>query len=236
MSNTIKRIFEQGQSIWCDNISRHMLDTGGLQRLIELGVVGVTSNPTIFMKAITGGNDYDELFRSLLAKGLDTLGTYEGLVLPDIATCPDCLRDILDADNRRYRYPFTNCTNCGPRFSIINALPYDRAYTSMSTFEMCPECRAEYEDPLDRRFHAQPNACSTCGPHVEFWNRSGRMNASRAAALTEAAEVIRAGEILALKGLGGFQFIFDARNHTAVRRLRGLGRRGRSRPGRRRRR
>ena len=96
MSNAIKGIFEQGQSIWCDNISRHMLDTGELRRLIDLGVVGVTSNPTIFMKAITGGNDYDELFRSLLAEGLDTLGIYEGLVLPDIADAADQLRPVYD--------------------------------------------------------------------------------------------------------------------------------------------
>ena len=85
---------------------------------------------------------------------------------PDIATCPDCLHDTFDPTNRRYLYPFTNCTNCGPRFSIIESLPYDRPNTTMKHFPMCPECRAEYEDPLDRRFHAQPNACPVCGPHT----------------------------------------------------------------------
>ena len=92
------------------------------------------------------------------------------LILPDIATCADCLREISRPANRRYRYPFTNCTNCGPRFSIIEALPYDRPNTSMKKFVMCPECEREYRDPRDRRFHAQPNACPRCGPQLELWN------------------------------------------------------------------
>ena len=96
----------------------------------------------------------------------DDAGAKTALVLPDIATCPDCLREIFDPANRRYRYPFTNCTNCGPRFSIIEALPYDRATTTMRGFVMCPECQAEYDDPLDRRFHAQAMACHACGPRA----------------------------------------------------------------------
>ena len=91
-------------------------------------------------------------------------GSKTALILPDIATCPDCLHDIFDPTNRRYLYPFTNCTNCGPRFSIIESLPYDRPNTTMKHFAMCPDCRAEYEDPLDRRFHAQPNACPSLRP------------------------------------------------------------------------
>ncbi len=147
-------------------------------------------------------------------------GDKTAFILPDIATCVDCLREILDPNNRRFRYPFTNCTNCGPRFSIVEALPYDRSNTSMKTFVMCDECEVEYHDPLDRRFHAQPNACSECGPHLEFWSKDGEAIAMRDDALRVAANAVRAGQIVALKGLGGFQLIVDARNEAAVVRLR----------------
>jgi hydrogenase maturation protein HypF len=148
------------------------------------------------------------------------------LVLPDVATCPDCLREIFDPGNRRYFYPFTNCTNCGPRFSIITALPYDRPNTSMGRFSMCPACQAEYENPLDRRFHAQPNACEKCGPRLALWNNVGTaVSPSEATArsiLQQAAEAIRQGRILALKGLGGFQLLAAAHLDATVGRLREL--------------
>ena len=147
-------------------------------------------------------------------------GEKTALVLPDIATCPDCLADVFDSSNRRYRYPFTNCTNCGPRFSIIESLPYDRPNTSMKKFIMCAECQKEYEDPMDRRFHAQPNACPTCGPHLELWDEEGRVLSVRDDAMRRAEEAIRDGKIVALKGIGGFQLLVDARNEEAVKRLR----------------
>ncbi|MDQ3621059.1 MAG: carbamoyltransferase HypF [Verrucomicrobiota bacterium] len=142
------------------------------------------------------------------------------IILPDIATCADCAREIFDPKNRRFCYPFTNCTNCGPRFTIIEALPYDRANTSIKTFTMCIDCEREYHDPRDRRFHAQPNACPRCGPQLQLWDVDGQILAFQEEALRQAVEFVRAGKILALKGLGGFQLIVDAANEGAVVQLR----------------
>jgi hydrogenase maturation protein HypF len=141
------------------------------------------------------------------------------LVSPDVATCPDCLAEFLDPRNRRYRYPFTNCTNCGPRFTIISDIPYDRANTTMAKFPMCDLCRAEYEDPLDRRFHAQPNACPTCGPRVwiEEWKGTAHAEGDP---ISKTARLLRSGLICALKGLGGFQLACLATDSDVVERLR----------------
>jgi hydrogenase maturation protein HypF len=135
------------------------------------------------------------------------------LVPPDIATCDDCLRDFTQAENPRHLYPFTNCTNCGPRYTIIRDVPYDRANTTMAAFSMCADCAAEYHDPADRRFHAQPNACPVCGPRIS-------------ATPEEVRQWLASGEVVAIKGLGGYHLACDARNSAAVERLRARKRRG----------
>src|SRR5258708_23554092 len=149
-----------------------------------------------------------------------TNGNKRAFVVPDIATCPECLKELFDPANRRFLYPFTNCTHCGPRFSIIQAMPYDRPNATMHKFTMCVECQAEYENPVNRRFHAQPNACPRCGPHVELWNSRGEVQADHHEALILAANAIGSGAVVAIKGLGGFHLVVDARNPKAVTRLR----------------
>ncbi len=128
-------------------------------------------------------------------------------VLPDLATCPDCRAELFDPANRRFQYPFTNCTNCGPRYTIVVDIPYDRPNTTMREFVLCPACREEYENPANRRFHAQPNACPVCGPRLDH-------------TIADTAAALRKGEIVALKGIGGFQLLVDARQDAAVARLR----------------
>lgn len=165
-------------------------------------------------------------YESLAIRHSLAQGPKSVLIMPDLATCADCLADVDDPANRRAAYPFTNCTNCGPRFTIIQALPYDRPHTTMRHFRLCPACQAEYTDPANRRFHAQPNACPECGPQLALWNPVGATLAVGAAAIDGAVAALRAGQILAVKGLGGFHLLVDARQHAAIARLRD----GKSRP------
>lgn len=175
--------------------------------------------------------DDEQVFR-IVASQDQTVHTT--LISPDIATCDDCLRELFDSADRRYHYPFINCTNCGPRFTIIRSLPYDRAATSMDCFPMCPECAAEYGDPLDRRFHAQPDACFDCGPHITWREAAGDMELEGLGAMPavgstretsdaiidRCVELLASGGIVAIKGLGGFHLTCNAANEQAVVELR----------------
>ncbi|PDW01621.1 hypothetical protein CJ255_18115, partial [Candidatus Viridilinea mediisalina] len=161
----------------------------------------------------------------------DGQGALTVQVLPDLATCAECRAEVAAPGNRRFAYPFTNCTNCGPRFTLVTALPYDRPHTTMARFQLCDACAAEYRDPADRRFHAQPNACPQCGPQLALWQPTGSAGSTTlavgAAALQGAIEAIQSGQIVAVKGLGGFHLICDASNEAAVLRLRERKRRPR---------
>jgi len=143
------------------------------------------------------------------------------LISPDVSICNDCLREMLDKNDRRYLYPFINCTNCGPRYTITKRIPYDRPNTTMSVFKMCPVCDKEYHDPRNRRFHAQPNACPVCGPNVELVSKKERKNISKnESPILETIKLLKQGDIVAIKGLGGFHLACDATNEDAVNRLR----------------
>ena len=157
-------------------------------------------------------------FKIIKSKKATTRST---LISPDVSTCKDCLSELADPTDRRFKYPFINCTNCGPRYTIIEDIPYDRPKTSMKLFEMCPDCKKEYEDPLNRRFHAQPNACPDCGPSVFLTDTQGHLlerDSNRA--ILRVADRLKKGDIIAVKGLGGFHLACDASNEASVARLR----------------
>ncbi len=175
--------------------------------------------PASYIENITFASGDPEGYQTFeIRHSVTEAGKYQ-LVSPDIATCSPCQVDFLEPTNRRFRYPFTNCTNCGPRFTIIKDMPYDRPNTTMDIFKMCPECQAEYDNPLDRRFHAQPNACPVCGPSLSLVDENGA-KVETSDAIISASEFLKQDKIVAVKGLGGFLLACDATSDTAVQRLR----------------
>jgi len=218
------RLAEQlGLTGWVNNSPRGVfIEAEGPQPVLEkfLLRLGADKPPRSFIQSLESVWLDPVGSQKFVIHPSETGGQKTALVMPDLATCPDCLREMLDPANRRHLYPFTNCTNCGPRFSIIESLPYDRAGTTMKQFTMCPQCQAEYDDPHDRRFHAQPNACPACGPHLALWNPAGKAVFANQPALLAAANSLRRGRIVAVKGVGGFHLLADARNEAAVQRLR----------------
>lgn len=216
---------------------------------VELGLAGFVANDSegVLVEIEGPPDDLDELCRRIRhdAPPLALVESVDAIALPltgagdgfsivesrvggaptvavsvDAATCSDCLTELRDAGDRRFEYPFINCTNCGPRYTIITAIPYDRRSTTMSEFTMCALCRSEYEDPDDRRFHAEPNACSACGPQLRLLDPTGAVLAERGRALDDAADQLRKGRVLAVKGLGGYHLAVDATSVTGVAELR----------------
>ncbi|WP_457644283.1 carbamoyltransferase HypF [Persephonella sp.] len=165
-------------------------------------------------------------FKEFTIRKSESSGKKEVFILPDISVCDQCLSEMNDESDRRYRYPFINCTNCGPRFSIIERLPYDRPNTTMKKFKMCPDCEKEYKDPANRRFHAQPNACPVCGPYLSLYTSDKEFVAEKEEALKKVVELLADGKILAVKGIGGFHLVCDATDDKAINLLRERKRRG----------
>ncbi len=208
---------------WVENSLEGLItEVEGNQNSLKNFLLSVSKNhpPNAYIQSL----EYSYLdccnYKDFQIRKSSYIGEKSALILPDIATCKECLKEIFDPKDRRYLYPFTNCTRCGPRYSIIKSLPYDRENTSMSKFPMCKECQKEYDDENNRRFHAQPNACPVCGPFVELRSKNGKLLSSYNDAIEEACDAILKGEILALKGIGGFQLLVDGRNEKAVKELR----------------
>ena len=207
---------------WVRNTSAGVeIEVGGVQEALDTFIASLTTHApplamidSIDVEGCQPGSHLD--FKILPSKAF--ANEFQP-ISADVSLCPDCRRELFDPTDRRFRYPFNNCTNCGPRFTIIQDIPYDRPKTTMAPFEMCSACSSEYHNPRDRRFHAQPIACPECGPHV-WLEKNGVEHATRDEALQEARWVINEGKILAVKGLGGFHLACDATNEAAVTRLR----------------
>lgn len=195
---------------------------------VIIEIEGAENETRSFLAALTAQKPDHAAISAIQTSYLDPIG-YNGfeiqesidsgkttVIHPDLATCSECVQEIFDPANRRFQYAFTNCTHCGPRFSIVRGIPYDRRNTTMNSFVMCTTCQKEYDDPRNRRFHAQPNACPACGPQLALWDASGHELAIRHDALHLAASRIKEGQIVAVKGIGGFQLLADARSDRAI--------------------
>jgi len=197
------------------------IEVEGSEDSIESFLRGIRDNPPPLARIASFNQEYisKKDFRDFTIKMSNEGKEVFTLIAPDISVCEDCLRELFDPSNRRYLYPFINCTNCGPRYTIISDIPYDRGYTSMREFTMCPACQKEYDDPMDRRFHAQPNACPECGPEVTLVDNNGKpIDCENPVKRT--AELLKSGNIVAVRGLGGFHLACDAENDDAVKTLR----------------
>ena len=226
------------------------VDVEGEDKNVEQFINSIKTNPPplSFIESVTQKNISEKAnFQTFEILASETNGNRFVPISPDIATCADCLHEMFDREDRRYLYPFINCTNCGPRFTIIENIPYDRAQTTMRDFEMCAECLSEYENPLDRRFHAEPTCCPKCGPKVFFISPQmsgvaetgrnttvrecvnsqlkntlpdGRVSAYETEAIEKTQALLKGGKIVAVKGIGGFHLVCDARNDAALQILR----------------
>jgi hydrogenase maturation protein HypF len=215
-------VTRHGLKGWVCNTSEDVkIDLEGEQAALDQFLIELeaTAPPLALIESVSTTSEEPVGYeRFEILKSVAEEGKYQ-LVSPDVATCSACLKEVLSPDDRRYRYPFTNCTNCGPRFTIIEDIPYDRPKTTMRHFQMCPECQQEYDNPLDRRFHAQPNACPRCGPSLELVDNRG-VAVGAEDTLSETGRLLREGSIVAVKGLGGFLLACDATNEKVVKLLR----------------
>lgn len=198
-----------------------VIELEGAKVVVDKFLETMNDSPPPLSHILSQKTDYiqvenDFAFKIIASNSNDTISTQ---ISPDVAICSDCLNDITDYDNRRFEYPFTNCTNCGPRYTIIQKLPYDRPLTTMSEFQMCSQCNEEYTNPLDRRFHAQPNACPDCGPSLTLTNHNGKPIETDDP-ISTCISLLKSGFIVAIKGLGGFHLVVDATNSDSVSRLR----------------
>lgn len=207
---------------WVRNTSRGVeLEIEGPAERLEDFVRALTDElpPLAHISRLRQEEVPEEGGEGFVIRASDAAVSRRAQITPDAHVCEDCLRELFDPADRRYRYPFINCTNCGPRFTIVRDIPYDRAKTTMAVFPMCPSCQREYDDPTHRRFHAQPNACPDCGPHLSLHDDNGRPLATEDP-LRSAQELLQQGKIVAIKGLGGYHLAVDPKNDAAVAELR----------------